>query len=451
MGKLFQNILKLSIGDLFGKIFNFIALIYLARVLGVTSYGTFEFALTILTYFTLLADGGLEFWSTREVAHTGDVRQLVQRIVPLRLILASTAFLILLIILPAFPTYPNLRPLLILFGLTLIATAFNLKWVFIGKEMMSRVAFGIMISQLVILLSSISLVHTPEQVLWVPVIWLVSDITIILYFWWHFATSFAGLHLRFTIRGTARVLKPAFTIGAAQAMGLMSYNFDTLLIGFLLGATSVGWYKAAYKPITAALAIPLTYFVGLFPALARTYGENRQEFEAIIQRSLRVTAIFALPLGVGGTFFAAPIISILFGPEYANSIPAMQLLSWSATLIILRDTFRQGLIASGNQGLDLTSAGAAVFFNVILNIILIPRFGILGAATATIISEVVWLICFHIFFLAKSNSFVALFLFSASPDRCHSHGYLLLSDDPAFLAHECSSWNPGLFWLFNNY
>ena len=88
----FRNILKLSLGDFFAKTFNFIAFLYLARVLGVTSFGTLEFAVTILTYFTLLADGGLEFWSTREVAHTGDVRQLVQRIVPLRLILASARF-----------------------------------------------------------------------------------------------------------------------------------------------------------------------------------------------------------------------------------------------------------------------------------------------------------------------------------------------------------------------
>ena len=277
---------------------------------------------------------------------------------------------------------------------------------------MSRVAFGLAISQLVFLVGSLFLVHNPKQVFWVPIVWLVSDITIIVYYWWLFAANFDGLHLHFNLHGNARVLKPAFTIGAAQAMGLMSYNFDTLLIGFVLGPTSVGWYKAAYKPITAALAMPLTYFMGLFPALARTYGENRQEYEAIIKRSLRVTAIFALPLGVGGTFFAAPIILLLFGPAYANSIPAMQLLSWSAALIIFRDTFRQGLIASGNQRLDLTSAGVAVFFNVLLNIILIPLFGILGAAAATILSEVVWLI-------------VSTYFFSRNVFRVSPYSYLL--------------------------
>jgi O-antigen/teichoic acid export membrane protein len=105
---------------------------------------------------------------------------------------------------------------------------------------------------------------------------------------------------------------------------------------------------------------------------------------------LRLTAIIAFPLGIGGSFFAVPIIGLLYGAEYAPAIPAMQLLSWSAALIILRDTFRQALIASGNQNLDLRSAATAVGANVILNFILIPPLNLVGAAIATVLSEIVW-------------------------------------------------------------
>lgn len=387
----FRNILRLSIGDFLAKTLNFLAFLYLARVLGVTRYGVFEFAVAILTYFMLLADGGLEFYATRQTAQGEDIRYLVERIVPLRFLLGAGAFGLLLLALPLFPDYPGLRTVLLLFGLTLFTYTLNLKWVFMGRERMGRVALGLVISQIVFSVTIFAFIHNPEQVVWVPLLWLAGDAGMGLYFWWLFARSYGGLRLHFTLRGTRRVLKPAFTIGTSQAMGLMSYNFDALLLGFLLGPNPVGLYRAAYKPITAALAMPLTYFLGLFPALSRTYRENLDAFDGIVRRSLNLTAIFALPLGIGGTFMAGPIINLLFGPDYSPAVPAMRLLSWSASLIILRDTFRQALIAADKQHLDLRAAGTAVVSNVILNFILIPRFGIVGAATATILSEIVWL------------------------------------------------------------
>jgi O-antigen/teichoic acid export membrane protein len=386
----FLNILRLSIGDFVAKTLNFLAFLYLARVLGVTNYGVFEFAISILTYFMLLADGGLEFWATREAAQGGDVRTLVGRILPLRLTLALAALILLIVLLPFFPAYPGLRTMLWIFGITLLVYAANIKWVFMGHESMARVAYGLVINQILFSVMVFLWVRQPSQAVWAPWMWLVGDLVMALYFWGLFARSYGGLRFKFTLRGAVGVLKPALTIGSAQAMGLMAYNFDAVLLGFLSGPNPVGWYRAAYKPITAALAMPLTYFLGLFPALSRTFSRDRLEFDAIVQRSLRLTAIIAFPLGIGGTFFAVPIIGLLYGAEYSPAIPAMQLLSWSAALIILRDTFRQALIASGNQTLDLRSAAIAVGSNVILNFILIPPFNLVGAAIATVLSEVVW-------------------------------------------------------------
>jgi O-antigen/teichoic acid export membrane protein len=407
----FLNILRLSIGDFVAKTLNFLAFLYLARILGVTHYGVFEFAISILTYFMLLADGGLEFWATREAAQGEDVSRLVSRIVPLRMGLAVSAFILLLLLLPLFPAYPGLRTMLVIFGVTLLIYAANIKWVFMGHERMSRVALGLVINQIIFSILVFLWVRKPEQAAWVPLLWLAGDLTMALYFWGLYARTYHGLHFNFTLRGATQVLRPALVIGSAQAMGLMAYNFDAVLLGFLLGPDPVGLYRAAYKPITAALAMPLTYFLGLFPALSRTFTRERGEFDAIVQRSLRLTAIIAFPLGIGGTFFAAPIISLLYGAEYAPAIPAMQLLVWSAALIILRDTFRQALIASGNQKLDLRSAMTAVGSNVVLNFILIPRYSLVGAAVATVISEVVWLS-------------VSLYLFSSNVSKVNPLSYL---------------------------
>jgi O-antigen/teichoic acid export membrane protein len=431
----FQNILKLSVGDFFAKTLNFLAFLYLARVLGVTNYGVFEFGVAILTYFMLLADGGLEFWGTREAAQGRDIRNLAGNILPMRVMLAGLAFVILIVLLPLFPPYPGLRTILIFFGLTLFTYALNLKWAFMGQERLSSVALGLIVAQVVFAGLVFALVRTPQQVVLVPALWLAGDVAMALYFGWLFFRSYGSIPLQFNLREFPDILRPALTIGAAQAMGLISYNFDAILLGFLLGPNPVGLYRAAYKPITAALAMPLTYFLGLFPALSRTFTQNKTAFQEIVQRSLRLTAIFALPLGVGGTFLAAPLIQLLYGPDYAGAVPALQLLSWSACLIILRDTFRQGLIAARKQNLDLLSAASAVVFNVLFNFLLIPQFGIVGAAVATILSEIVWLS-------------VSIWLFSRYVSRVYPWGYLR---NPLIAAFAMGAWfyfSLTIFWFF---
>jgi O-antigen/teichoic acid export membrane protein len=360
--------------------------------LGVETYGVLEFANATIMYFLFLADGGLELWATREVARGAQMRQLVTQIVLLRLLLSFLAFMALLAILPAFPNYPALRAIILLFGLTLFAQAASLKWVFMGQEQLARVALGLVMAQILFALSVFGFVQSPERILWVPIFKLFGDLAMAAYFLYFFMKAHGNLRLSFALRGVRNILRPAFTMGAAHGIAIASYNFDSILLGFLKGSMEVGLYNAAYKPVTAILAMPVTYFIGLFPALSRSYARDAAEFREMVVRSLRLMAILAAPIGVGGIFLAEPIINFLFGPKYIHSVPVLQILSWSAVLVMLRGTYRQSLNAAGQQHLDLRCAGAAFTVNLTLNLLLIPRFGIIGAAAATVIAEAVWLV-----------------------------------------------------------
>lgn len=383
--------MRLSAGDLLAKTLNFLAFVYLARVLGVESFGVLEFASTLLVWFLLAADGGLEIWGTREAAQTSELRTLVGRMVPLRLALAGMSFALLLGVLSFLPGEPILKVVLALFGLCLFAQAVSLKWVFLGHEKMARVAVGLVVAQIVFAGAVFSLVRDPLHVLYVPLIRLASDLAMAVYFAQMFWRAHGSLRLLFTFRGGAQMLRPALAIGATNAMGALNYNFDSALLGFLKGATTVGWYAAAYKPVTIALALPLTYFTGLFPALSRAWTEGPQALGQLAGRSLRLCAIFAVPVGVGGTLLAAPVIGLLFGPAYARSVVPFEILVWSAVLIILRGSWRHALNAAGKQNLDLRCAIVSASLNVGLNLLLIPRYEMPGAATATVVADAVWL------------------------------------------------------------
>jgi O-antigen/teichoic acid export membrane protein len=387
----FRNILRLTSGDVLAKALYFLSFVYLARVLGVESYGSLQFAISILMYFTLVGDGGLEVWATRQTARAEDLRQLVAQVTALRLLLSGLAFAALLALLPILPEANGLRAILLLFGLSLPVQAVTLKWYWLGRERMGPAAKGLVVAQVVFAAAVFGLVHRPEDALWVPVLRVVGDLAMAAYYAWRYAAEQGGLPFSLSLRGTRGVLAQAMPIGAIHALGILNYDFDSVLLGILLGPMAVGWYSAAYRPVTVALAVPLTYFAGLFPALSRTYAESQEAFGEIAERSLRLICLVALPVGVGTTLLAEPVMLLLYGAEYRQGVPALQILGWSAALVMLRGTYRQVLLAAGKARLDLRNAVVATAVNVGLNLALIPAYGIIGAAVATVAADVVWL------------------------------------------------------------
>lgn len=367
-------------------------------------YGVLEFAISLMFYFLLLGDGGLELWATREAAKTPDLPALVARILPLRFLLAAASFAVLGVSLAALPPYPELRLVLGLFGLSLLAQAASLKWVFMGQEKMAHVAWGLLLSKLIFFLLAVGLVRGTTALLLVPVISLAGDAALTFYFGGVYARR-NEWRVPWALRGAGAILRPALTIGMAQAMGLLNYNFDSVLLGFLTNVRTVGLYNAAYKPVTIVLAFPLTYFTGLFPALSRTHAEGQAAFRALVERALRFSALMVAPLAVGGTLLAKPILLLLYGESYAASAAVLPILVWSAVLVILRGSYRHALIAAGHQAIDLRCAIISTTVNVGLNLLLIPRYGMTGAATATLLGDAAW---FLMSFLGFENKVMRL-------------------------------------------
>lgn len=386
----FRNILRLSTGDFAAKALYFLATVHIARTVGVAGYGVLEFGLSMLAYFALLADAGLEMWATRAAARGESVRALAGRVIPLRFLFAIMSFALLAALMPWYPKHPGLSAVLLLFGVTLFAQAASLKWVFLGRERMTSVAGGLVLAQVVFCAAAFLFVRGPEHVMAVPLVRLAGEAAAAAYFWRLFKKKIPGEPIRFSLRGAVSAIRPAAAMALSQALGLMNYNFAAILMGFLLTAKEVGWYGAAYKPVTVMLAVPLTFFVGLFPALSRAWMEGPGVFSAMVSRSSRLALLLALPLGLGASLFAEFIIHLLFGPAYMNSVPVLRILAWSAVLVIFRGTFRQAVNAAGYHGLDLGCAAAATGANVVLSLYLIPRHGMIGSAVATVASEFLW-------------------------------------------------------------
>ena len=382
-----RDIARLSFGTFLARTLNLLAFIFIARKVGAQSFGVLEFAGSLLMYFVLLADAGLETWATREIAQARDVKEVASRVVPLRFALAAVAFALLLLTLPLLPRYPLLRWVVAIYGVDLFAQAASLKWFLMGRQRMRQVAWGIVVGRVVFLAAVVSIIRRPSDFFWVPVLDLAGDLAMAGYFARMFVRGGGAVAVRWRMQHPFGILRAALAMGTSQVSGLLTYNLNSLLLGFLTEARAVGLYNAAFKPANAALLLSATSFVGLFPALSRTYVEGLEGFRELATRSLRLSAVLGVPMAVGGTLLAREIVNFLFGSAYVNAAAPLRILVWSALLTILAGSYRQALCASHHQNLDLRCTLASAGLNLCLAAFLIPRYGIVGAAEATAVAE----------------------------------------------------------------
>ena len=166
---------------------------------------------------------------------------------------------------------------------------------------------------------------------------------------------------------------------------------DTFFIGYFQDAFQVGLYNAAI-PIATLLGFAPEIFTQLFlPLISKEYAKkNKKLIEELSKQVAKWIFIINLPVLALITIFPGVFLNVLFGPEF---LPAEQALRWLAIGIFVYNAahiISSNLLSMGGRSkVILANTIISGVLNVILNIILIPKYGITGAAIATTISLIV--------------------------------------------------------------
>jgi len=175
-----------------------------------------------------------------------------------------------------------------------------------------------------------------------------------------------------------------------QLLQGLFFKIDALLLLPLAGTAAAGAYAAAYKVSEGAGIISSSFTLALFPRLSR-----ESDLTGAFRLALRLLLQIALPLAAGIALLSEPIVNIVGGREYLpDSAIALSILICYLPLSYANGLIQYVLIAAGRQRLLTAAFFAALVFNVVANFVLIPRFGFVGAAWVTVLSEVVLLVPF---------------------------------------------------------
>lgn len=183
----------------------------------------------------------------------------------------------------------------------------------------------------------------------------------------------------------------AFSLPVAVG-DLVNYLYrwsDTVLISFFRASTEVGIYNAALRTTLLLSLLAISVNALYAPIIADHYHNGRrQELQDILRTLVRWCLMLALPIVLAIVLLADNILG-LWGPAFVEGVTAMRLLALSQLLFIGSALLAFTLLMAGRQYLETGNVLLVTVVNITLNVILIPRFGIIGAAVTMLISETV--------------------------------------------------------------
>jgi O-antigen/teichoic acid export membrane protein len=183
---------------------------------------------------------------------------------------------------------------------------------------------------------------------------------------------------------------PLLLSGLAVSLYLRA---DQIMLGRMLGDEQVGQYAAAVRIIEAFNFLPLAVVASAFPALMSP--DAKPQFERRFGQLLEVMVALSIPLAAGLSFFAGDLTRLLYGERYADAAPVLALYAWTLVFVFLGTPSGRWYLYADLQKLALSRTALAAILNVLLNLWLIPRWGLTGAATGTLVAVAVSNVLFN--------------------------------------------------------
>lgn len=168
-------------------------------------------------------------------------------------------------------------------------------------------------------------------------------------------------------------------------------RIDMIMLKYMVGYEAVGWYGAAYKFLEMALLFPTALFMpAIFPVLSNLYNnlETTKQYEDFFYKAIRIFFSSGVMLTLFFIFYSPLLISILFHSSFGPSALALRILIITQLLTTFTIFFNNLLNIQNKEKTGLYIIIFSAGLNILLNLLLIPKFSLYGSAWATVIAEI---------------------------------------------------------------
>ena len=388
--------------------------IWVTRYLGPQEFGLLSFAIAFSAFFTGFARLGLDGILVRELSLKPSLsRVYMGTAFWLKITAAIFTLAILSIILLSMIDDYTVKLYILIISSGVIFQAFDvIDFYFQSKVLSSYIAickiFQLVLSSLI----KIYLIFVQAELVWFVMVSLIDQISLAISLYLIYRSKKIGRFFSyFDLLIAMKLLKESWPYILSGLVVMAYMRVDQIMIKEMLGDREVGLYSAAVRLCEAWYFMPILITNLLFPSIITAKKISENFYYERIQVIYRILIWLALLIAIPMTFLSDWLIRILYGDEFKGAGLVLAINIWAGIFIFFGCAWSKWMLIEGRNKMSAFFQINALLWNVGLNIILIPKFGIYGAALATLIAASIGHIVLPIFIKSQR---IALIMFIKS-------------------------------------
>lgn len=381
----FDKILRMGVGLIVG--------VWVARYLGVEQFGMLSFAFAFVALFSVIASLGLNSIVVRDLVRMPEGKhETLGSAFFLQMMGGGVAFVFTVIaIMLLKPNEPMMKLIVIILGSAMIFKCTEVVKYWFEYKVNSK--YVVLLENAVFLSLAV-----------VKVVLILLGYSLIAFVWVAFvevflvAVGLLAIYVRYGGEGNLKVwrlrslrvrqlLKNSWPMILSSLAIMIYMRIDQIMIGQILGNEAVGIYTAALRISEIWYFIPMTIVASVFPTILIAKKNNEELYYSQLQKLHDLMLFLAIIVAIPMTFMSDIIVKFLFGTEYIQAGAVLAVHTWTGVFVFLGVASSRWFLAEDLQMIAFYRTILGACLNVILNIFWIPKYGVLGAAWATVVSQ----------------------------------------------------------------
>lgn len=387
--KYLKNTGWMFVGQIFSLIVSFFVGAWLARYLGPENYGIISYVVAFVSIFGFVAHLGVHSILLRDLIEKGERENYLMG-TSFFVLLGGSLLALFIVVILSFILESSLliRSLIIVYSFTFLFSPFNIVSIFFQSRVEAqknvRISF---FSAIISSVLKILIILSGRGIFYLIIVFLLESILLAFFnVLMYVKSGYNIFSWRVDFKLLKKLLSSSWMLMLAAAASYIFTRVDQIMIKSFLGEVSVGIYSAALKLVEIWYFIPGIVCTSLLPAIINAKKMSVEKYK----NRLKLLYVFlggtAFVVAIFLTIFSDFIIDFLFGQEYIQSVSVLKIYAWASVGFFLSTGFYQYFLAENRLILIFYFYLFLMVLNILLNIFLIPRIGINGAALSTLIS-----------------------------------------------------------------
>lgn len=398
-----KNTTYIFLARVFNAVLLFLLFVVISRKLGVELLGVYSFVYTVVLTGTFFANFGLDVLMVREVSRDnklGDVY--LSNILGLKIIISSLIISVICLINHFFMPGNIASELLWSYCMVIMFNSLSQIFWYYGDsfEKLEYHSMLWVVSNCLKAGFGIPIVIYAKRIDLLIYALILAEFLSLIISLFVVEKRFHCVLISFNIDFHKKLLIKAYPIGVGMILGALYFRVDIIMLWWMKGKEYVGLYSAPCKIIEGFTLFPGSIMLAAFPSMSKNFDFSKNIYWTNVKKIIVVLALSGGFIAACLAFYAEEIILLFYGGEYMMSTPILRLLSIALFLIFINWFLSYVLISGGKELYNMICLAVMTMLNIAMNVFFIPKYGHIGAAWATVISEMI-LICLFSFKVLK--------------------------------------------------